>query len=59
MRSYTGKNVVVASHSDRVTEIIQALGGKGVGYLPHAQYDNLFIVTIISDSTAKVVRIKY
>lgn len=59
LRSYTGENVVVASHSDRVTEIIEALGGKGIGYIPESEYDNLYIVTIIGDLSAKVIGLKY
>jgi len=53
------KNVVVASHSDRVTEIIEALGGKSVGFLAESDYDNLFVVTLLGNSTADVLRLKY
>jgi phosphohistidine phosphatase SixA len=56
---FPGKTVVVASHSDRVTEIIEALGGRSVGYLAESEYDNLFVVTLLDDSTADVLRLKY
>jgi broad specificity phosphatase PhoE len=59
LRSYRGKTVVVASHSDRVTEIIEGLGGQAIGYLPESEYDNLYIVTILGDTGAKVIRLKY
>jgi len=59
LESYPGQTVAVASHSDRVTEIIEALGGRPVGILPEQEYDNLFIVTVLGDSRAAVVRLKF
>jgi broad specificity phosphatase PhoE len=56
---FPGKTVVVASHSDRVTEIIEGLGGPSVGYLAESDYDNLFVVTLLGNSTADVLRLKY
>jgi broad specificity phosphatase PhoE len=56
---YRGKIIAVASHSDRVTEIIEGLGGDPVGIIPESEYDNLFIVTVLESGTAKVVRIKF
>ncbi len=56
---FPGKTVVVASHSDRVTEIIEALGGRSVGFLDESAYDNLFVVTLLDNSTANVLRLKY
>ena len=56
---FPGKTVVVASHSDRVTEIIEALGGRSVGFLAESDYDNLFVVTLLGNSTADVLRLKY
>ena len=56
---FPGKTVVVASHSDRVTEIIEALGGRSVGFLAESEYDNLFVVTLLDNSTADVLRLKY
>jgi broad specificity phosphatase PhoE len=56
---YPGKTVVVASHSDRVTEIIEALGGPSVGFLEETDYDNVFVVTLLDNSTADVLRLKY
>jgi len=37
LSDWAGKTVVVASHSDKVTEIIEALGGRPVGYLDHSE----------------------
>jgi broad specificity phosphatase PhoE len=56
---FPGKTVVVASHSDRVTEIIEGLGGPSVGFLAESDYDNLFVVTLLGNSTADVFRLKY
>ncbi len=59
MKSYAGDTVVVASHSDLVAVIIEALGGRTIGAIPEQEYDNLFIVTILGDTGARVVRLKY
>lgn len=56
---FPGKTVVVASHSDKVTEIIETLGGPSVGYLDESEYDSLFIATLLDDSIARVVQLKY
>ena len=56
---FPGQKVVVASHSDRVTEIVEALGGKSVGYIEESEYDKLFIVTVLGSSKAEVVRLKF
>jgi broad specificity phosphatase PhoE len=56
---FPGERVAVASHSDRVTEIVEALGGKSVGYLEESEYDNLFVVTVLAPSRAEVVRLKF
>lgn len=56
---FQGRTVVVASHSDKVTEIIETLGGPSVGYLDESQYDGLFIATLLDDSSASLVQLKY
>jgi broad specificity phosphatase PhoE len=56
---FTGKTIVVASHSDKVTEIIEALGGRSVGYLDHSEYDSLFVTTLINHTKADVLKLKY
>jgi broad specificity phosphatase PhoE len=59
LTDFPGKTVVVASHSDKVTEIIEGLGGRSVGYLDESEYDSLFVVTLLNDSTARVLHLKY
>jgi broad specificity phosphatase PhoE len=54
-----GKTIVVASHSDKVTSIIEALGGSSVGYLDEAEYDSLFVATLLDDSKADVLQLKF
>jgi len=56
---FPGTAVAVASHSDKVTEIIETLGGPSVGYLDESEYDSLFIATLLDDSIASVVQLKY
>ena len=56
---FPGKTIAVASHSDKVTEIVESLGGRSVGYLDESEYDSLFVVTLLDSSNATVVQLKY
>lgn len=44
LSNHTGETVMVVSHSNRVPEIIAALGGGDFPDIDHDEYDNLFIV---------------
>ena len=59
LSEFPGQTIVVASHSDKVTEIIEALGGQSVGYLGESEYDSLFVATLLDNSTADVLQLKY
>jgi 2,3-bisphosphoglycerate-dependent phosphoglycerate mutase len=59
LTEFPGKTIVVASHSDKVTEIIEALGGRSVGFLDEFEYDSLFVVTLLDNSVAGVLHLKY
>ncbi len=57
-----GKNrvVVVASHSNRLPQIIQALGGGTVPPIDDAwEFDNLYVVTIYAPGKASTLRLHY
>jgi phosphohistidine phosphatase SixA len=54
-----GQIVFVAGHNNSVPEIIAALGGPTLPIIPETEYDNLYILTIQSDGTSKLVKMKY
>ncbi len=54
-----GQVVFVAGHNNTVPEVIAALGGPKLPIIPETQYDNLFILTVNSDGSAKLLKLKY
>ena len=54
-----GEVVFLAGHNNSVPEIIAALGGPKMPIIPETEYDNLFILTVQGDSSAKLVKMKY
>lgn len=54
-----GQVVFVAGHNNTVPEVIAALGGPQMPIIPETQYDNLFILSISADGTAKLLKMKY
>lgn len=57
--SKPGDVVFLAGHNNSVPEIIGALGGPKMPVIPETEYDNLFILTVHSDGSAKLLRMKY
>ena len=54
-----GQVVFVAGHNNTVPEVIAALGGPKLPIIPETEYDNLFILTVQTDGTAKLLTMKY
>jgi broad specificity phosphatase PhoE len=54
-----GQVVFVAGHNNTVPEVIAALGGPKLPIIPETQYDNLYILTINSDGSTKLLKLKY
>ncbi|HYJ84744.1 MAG TPA: phosphoglycerate mutase family protein [Pyrinomonadaceae bacterium] len=54
-----GQVVLVAGHNNTVPEVIAALGGPKLPIIPETQYDNLYILTVNGDGSAKLLRLKY
>src|SRR5687767_10356374 len=54
-----GQVVLVVGHNNTVPEVIAALGGPKLPVIPETDYDNLFILTVQSDGTAKLLSMKY
>jgi broad specificity phosphatase PhoE len=58
-RDHRGQTVVVVGHSNTVPAIVEALGATPAGEIPDSEYDNLFIVVLPAEGTARLVRAKY
>jgi 2,3-bisphosphoglycerate-dependent phosphoglycerate mutase len=55
----TGEVIFVAGHNNSVPEIIAALGGPQLPIIPETEYDNLYILTVQGDGSAKLLKLKY
>lgn len=54
-----GEVVFLAGHNNSVPEIIAGLGGPKMPIIPETEYDNLFILTVQGDGSAKLLKMKY
>jgi broad specificity phosphatase PhoE len=54
-----GQVIFIAGHNNTVPEIIAALGGPKLPIIPETDFDNLYILTVQSDGTAKLLKMKY
>jgi len=59
LRNCRGGTILVASHSNVIPFIIDALGGGWIGNLDERSYDNLFIVVRRSSGEVRLLRMKY
>lgn len=54
-----GEVIFIAGHNNTVPEIIAAFGGPQLPIIPESEYDNLFILIVNSDGSAKLITMKY
>lgn len=54
-----GQVIFIAGHNNTVPEIIASLGGPQLPIIPETEYDNLYILTVQSDGSAKLLKMKY
>jgi broad specificity phosphatase PhoE len=54
-----GQVIFIAGHNNTVPEIIAALGGPTLPIIPETEFDNLYILTVQSDGTAKLLKLRY
>jgi 2,3-bisphosphoglycerate-dependent phosphoglycerate mutase len=54
-----GQVIFIAGHNNTVPEIIAAMGGPQMPIIPETEYDNLYVLTVQSDGSAKLLKIKY
>jgi broad specificity phosphatase PhoE len=55
----SGEVILIAGHNNSVPEIIAALGGPKLPIIPESEFDNLYILTVQSDGSAKLLKLKY
>ena len=54
----SGQVVFIAGHNNSVPEIIAALGGPQLPIIPETEYDNLYILTVQGDGSAKLLKLR-
>lgn len=59
LADHAGQTVVIASHSNLVPEIVEALTGKAVAEIDESVYDNLYVLTVHADGTAHALHLKF
>jgi broad specificity phosphatase PhoE len=59
LKNHAGQTVLVVGHSNTLPEIAQALGAGLIQPIGDLDYDNLFIVTVFGNGTAKLLKMKF
>jgi broad specificity phosphatase PhoE len=59
LAEHAGRTVLVVGHSNTLAEIIEALGGGKIQEIDETDYNNLFVVTVTSKGTAKLLALKF
>jgi phosphohistidine phosphatase SixA len=54
-----GAIIFIAGHNNTVPEIIAALGGPQLPIIPETDFDNLYVLTVMSNGSAKLLKLKY
>jgi phosphohistidine phosphatase SixA len=54
-----GQVIFIAGHNNTVPEIIAALGGPKLPIIPQEEFDNLYILTLQKDGSAKLLKMKF
>ena len=54
-----GQVIFVAGHNNSVPDVIEALGGPHMDIIPETEYDNLYVLTVHSDGSAKLLKMRY
>jgi phosphohistidine phosphatase SixA len=54
-----GQVIFIAGHNNTVPEIIASLGGPQLPIIPEEEFDNLYILIVQRDGTARLLQMKY
>ena len=57
--NHAGKTVLVVGHTDTVPEVIRLLGDNSGHEIDDDEFDNMFIATVLGESSVRVTRLKY
>jgi 2,3-bisphosphoglycerate-dependent phosphoglycerate mutase len=59
LNQHRGETIMIASHSNKVPEIIERLGGPHLPNIADNDFDNLYVITVTCKNPPKVVLLKY
>lgn len=59
LSNHSGQTVLVIGHSNTVPDIINRLGAGNMPVIDDTEFDNLFVVKVLSQGRASVTRLKY
>jgi len=54
-----GQVIFIAGHNNTVPEIIAELGGSRFPIIPETEYNNLYVLTLSGDGSARLLKMKY
>ena len=54
-----GQVIFIAGHNNTVPDIIAELGGPRFPIIPETEYNNLYVLTISGDGSARLLKMKY
>ena len=54
-----GQVIFIAGHNNSVPEIIAAMGGPQLSIIPETEFDNLYILIVQGDGSARLLKMKY
>ena len=57
--NHEGKTVLVVGHSDTVPGVIRLLGNTSEPEIDPAEFDNMFVATVLGVGKVRVTRLKY
>jgi 2,3-bisphosphoglycerate-dependent phosphoglycerate mutase len=59
LSNHSGQTVLVIGHSNTLPDIINRLGAGNMPVINDTEFDNLFVVKVLSQGRASVTRLKY
>lgn len=59
LKDHRGSTVVVSGHSNTVPELVRALGVADPPALEESDYDDLFVVSVAADGSARLLHLHY
>ena len=57
--NHAGMTVLVVGHTNTVPDVIRLLGDGSAHVIHDEEFDNMFVATVLSESSVRVTRLKY